>query len=491
MDLLKAGLSEIAGAVKTKKVSAKEVCSFFLDRAQRLDPQLNSFVGLNPNLLKEAEAIDARVQKGEDPGVLAGVPYGIKDMFCTKGLRTTAGSKILENFVPPYDATVVANIKAAGGLVMGKLNQDEFAMGSSNETSYFGAVKNPWNTAYVPGGSSGGSAAAQASRLCAASLGTDTGGSIRQPASFCGIVGVKPTYGRVSRYGIIAYASSLDQAGPMVNSVADAALSLEVLCGKDPRDMTTANRSVPSFLKQLNKSVKGLKIGLQKEVLQAGGLHPDVQKSVQNSIEFLKSEGAEIVEVSIPLTELAVPVYYLVATAEASSNLARYDGVKYGFRADFPNLSAINLDDFYSKTRAQGFGKEVKRRIVLGTFCLSAGYYDAYYNKACQVRRLLRDQYLAAFQKCDVILSPVATSPAFKLGDRISDPLTMYLNDIFTVSTNLAGLPGMSVPYGFSSEGLPIGLQITAAHFEEQKMLNVGAALEAASPDQKKVPHVY
>lgn len=491
MDLLTAGLSEIASAVRTKKMSAKEVCGFFLERAQRLDPQLNAFIGLNPNLLKDAEAVDARVQKGEDPGLLAGVPYGIKDMFCTKGLRTTAGSKILSNFVPPYDATVVAKIKAAGGVVMGKLNQDEFAMGSSNETSYYGAVKNPWNTAYVPGGSSGGSAAAQASRLCAASLGTDTGGSIRQPASFCGIVGVKPTYGRVSRYGIVAYASSLDQAGPMVNSVADAALSLQVLCGKDLRDMTTADKAVPAFAKDLSQNIRGLKVGLQKETLQAGGLHPDVQKSVQNSVELLKSQGAEIVEVSIPLTELAVPIYYLVATSEASSNLERYDGVKYGFRADFPNLSAIDLEDFYSKTRGQGFGKEVKRRIVLGTFCLSAGYYDAYYNKACQVRRLLRDQYLAAFKKCDVILSPVATSPAFKIGDRISDPLTMYLNDIFTVSTNLAGLPGMSVPFGLSGEGLPIGIQITAAHFEEQKMLNVGAVLEAGRPDQEKVPHVY
>lgn len=491
MDLLTAGLGEIAGAVKTKKISAKEVSQFFLDRAQRLDTKLNSFIGLNPDLLQQAEAVDQRIAKGEDVGPLAGVPYGIKDMFCTKGLRTTAGSKILENFVPPYDATVVAKIKAAGGLVLGKLNQDEFAMGSSNETSFFGSVKNPWNTDYVPGGSSGGSAAAQAARLCAASLGTDTGGSIRQPASFCGIVGVKPTYGRISRYGIIAYASSLDQAGPMVNSVADAALSLEVLCGKDARDMTTADREVPAFSKNINRSLKGLKIGLQKEAVQAGGLHPDVQKSVDQAVAFLKSEGAEIVEVSIPLTEMAVPVYYLVATSEASSNLARYDGVKYGYRADFPNLSAIDLEEFYSKTRGQGFGKEVKRRIVLGTFCLSAGYYDAYYNKACQVRRLLRDQYLAAFKNCDVILSPVSTSPAFKLGDRISNPLTMYLNDIFTVSTNLAGLPGMSVPFGFSGEGLPIGIQLTAAHFEEQKMLNVGAALESAAPDKKKVPHVY
>lgn len=491
MNLLTAGLSEISSSVQSKKISAKEVAQFFLKRSQDLDPKLNSFIGWNEKVVSEAEALDARIAKGETVGALAGIPVGVKDMFCTKGVRTTAGSKILENFVPPYDSTVVAKIKAAGGLVLGKLNQDEFAMGSSNETSFFGAVKNPWNPEYVPGGSSGGSAAAQASRLCAVSLGTDTGGSIRQPASFCGIVGVKPTYGRISRYGIVSYASSLDQAGPMSNSVVDAALMLEVLCGKDDRDMTTATNEVPKFSKALSTNLKGIRVGVQKEALEAQGLHPDVQKSVQNAVNALKSQGAEIVEVSIPLIEHAVPVYYLIAASEASSNLARYDGVKYGYRAEFKNLSAINLDDFYSKTRGQGFGKEVKRRILLGTYCLSAGYFDAYYIKACQVRSLIRDHYFAAFKKCDVILSPVATSPAFKLGTRISDPLTMYLNDIFTVSTNLAGLPGMSVPFGFSGEGLPIGIQVTAAHFDEQRMLNVGAALELANPDKEKVPNVY
>jgi len=434
--------------------------------------------------------IDGKISAGEDPGPLAGVPFGIKDMFCTKGLKTTAASRILENFVPPYDATVVAKLKSAGITILGKLNQDEFAMGSSNETSYFGPTKNPWNTACVPGGSSGGSAAAQAARLAAGTVGTDTGGSIRQPAHFCGIVGVKPTYGRVSRYGIVSYASSLDQAGPMVSTVEDAALTLEVICGRDERDSTTSNRAVPQFSKDLKEDIKGMKIGLVKEYTHQGGLHADTEKTMQAAIDDLKQRGAEIVEVSLGLTENAVPMYYLIAASEASSNLARYDGVKYGHRAHFENLGSIDLDQFYNKTRGEGFGKEVKRRIMLGTYCLSSGYYDAYYNKACQVRRLMTDQYREAFKKCDVILSPVATHPAFKIGERISDPLAMYLNDIFTVSTNLAGLPGMSVPFGMSADGLPIGVQLTATHFDEQKMLNVGFALEKSYAFAGKVPHV-
>lgn len=489
MDLTFASMSEIVDAVKTKKVSVKEITHHFKTRIENIDGKLNSFTSINPNAANEAEALDARLAKGEDLGVLAGVPFGIKEMFCTKGLKTTAGSKILENFVPPYDSTVVARLKKAGIVVLGKLNQDEFAMGSSNETSFHGVVKNPWNLDCVPGGSSGGSAAAQASRLVVGTLGTDTGGSIRQPASFCGIVGVKPTYGRVSRYGIIAYASSLDQAGPMVSSVKDAALTLEVISGFDEFDSTTTQRSVPAWSKNLKADVKGMKIGLMKEYM-SGSLHPDVQKTVENSVETLKKMGAEIVEVSVPMTEFAVPVYYLVAASEASSNLARYDGVKYGFRADFKNLSAIDLEEFYGRTRGLGFGKEVKRRIMLGTYCLSSGYYDAYYNKAGQVRRLIMNQYLEAFKNCDVILSPVTTAPAFKIGERISDPLEMYLNDIFTTSTNLAGLPGMSVPFGMSQDGLPIGIQLTASHFEEQKMLDVGFALESASPVKGKNPHV-
>lgn len=489
MDLTFASITQIAEAVKTKKVSAKEVTQHFQKRIESLDGKLNSFTSKNEHAVKEAELIDARIAKGEDVGMLAGVPFGIKEMFCTKGLKTTAGSKILENFVPPYDATAVARLKKAGIVVLGKLNQDEFAMGSSNETSFYGPVKNPWNLDCVPGGSSGGSAAAQAARLVAGTLGTDTGGSIRQPASFCGIVGVKPTYGRISRYGIIAYASSLDQAGPMVSTVKDAALTLEVMSGFDELDSTTTQKNVPAWSKNLKADVKGMKIGLMKEYM-TGGLHPDVQKTVENSVDTLKKMGAEIIEVSVPMTEFAVPVYYLVAASEASSNLARYDGVKYGFRADFKNLSAIDLEEFYGKTRGLGFGSEVKRRIMLGTYCLSSGYYDAYYNKAGQVRRLITNQYLEAFKKCDVILSPVTTAPAFKINERISDPLAMYMNDIFTTSTNLAGLPGMSVPFGLSQDSLPIGIQLTASHFEEQKMLDVAYALEDASPVKGKNPHV-
>lgn len=489
MDLTFASLSEIAEAVKSKKVGAKEIVTHFQKRIQSLDSKLNSFTSMNENALKEAEAIDARIFKGEDVGVLAGVPFGIKEMLCTKGITTTAGSKMLSNFVPPYDATVVARLKQAGVVVMGKLNQDEFAMGSSNETSFHGVVKNPWDLERVPGGSSGGSAAAQAARLVAGTIGTDTGGSIRQPASFTGIVGVKPTYGRVSRYGVIAFASSLDQAGPMVSSVKDAALTMEVICGHDPMDSTTSQKSVPAWSKNISTNVKGMKIGIIKEYMK-GGLDADTQKTFDDSLATLKKLGAEIVEVSISMTEFAVPVYYLVATSEASSNLARYDGVRYGYRADFKNLSAVDVEEFYGKTRGEGFGKEVKRRIMLGTYCLSSGYYDAYYTKAGQVRRLLTNQYLEAFKQCDVILSPVTTSPAFKIGELINDPLTMYLNDIFTTSTNLAGLPGMSVPFGMSQSGLPIGMQLTAGHFEEQKMLNVAAALEEASPVKGKRPHV-
>lgn len=490
MDLNTASLSQISEAVQTKKISAEEVTTYFQDRIQSLDGQLNAVTSVNDQAIQQAKDLDARIAKGESVGALAGVPFGIKEMLCTKGIKTTAGSKILENFVPPYDATVVARLKKQGAIILGKLNQDEFAMGSSNETSAYGVVKNPWNTAYVPGGSSGGSAAAQAARLFAGTIGTDTGGSIRQPASFCGIVGVKPTYGRVSRYGIIAYASSLDQAGPMVSSVKDAALTLEMIAGFDSHDGTTSQKSVPAWSKHLSSNVKGLKIGILKEFMSAA-LEPDVQKAVEKALEVLKQNGAEIIEVSVPMTEYAVPVYYLIAASEASSNLARYDGVKYGSRAEFKNLSAVTLEEFYSQTRGQGFGPEVKRRIMLGTYCLSSGYYDAYYTKASQVRRLIANEYIEAFKKCDVILSPVTTAPAFKIGERISDPLAMYLNDIYTTSTNLAGLPGMSVPFSISGSGLPIGIQLTGAHFDEQRMLNVAQALEEAAPAKGQRPHVF
>lgn len=490
MDLLNSSLTEISEAIKTKKASAEEVANFYVQRMKNLNGKLNAVVFENRNFLEDARDIDRKIAKGDTLGPLAGVPVGIKDMLCVRDLPATAGSKILQGFVSPYDATAVARLKAAGVVILGKLNQDEFAMGSSNETSVQGSVKNPWNVEYVPGGSSGGSAAAQASRMMAATLGTDTGGSIRQPASFCGIVGVKPTYGRVSRFGVIAYASSLDQVGPMTTTVEDAALTLEVMAGFDPKDSTTSRREVPSWSRSLSKQMKGIKVGLLKECMKSS-LHKDVEKSVENSIDELKKMGAEIVEISLPLCEFAVPVYYLVAACEASSNLARYDGVKYGYRSDFKNLSSIDLETFYSQTRGEGFGSEVKRRIMMGTHALSSGYYDSYYLKAGKVRRLLANQYKQAFEQCDVILSPVATAPAFKLGDRISDPLQMYMNDVFTTSTNLAGLPGMSVPYSLSQDGLPIGIQITADHFEEQKMLNVAWALESIAPAKGKRPHVF
>ncbi|MFM6926871.1 MAG: Asp-tRNA(Asn)/Glu-tRNA(Gln) amidotransferase subunit GatA [Bdellovibrio sp.] len=489
MNLTFASLSEIAEAVKSKKLSAKEVVTHFQSRIQTLDKNLNAFTSLNPHVLQEAELIDMRIAKGENVGPLAGVPFGIKEMLCTKGLATTAGSKILSSFVPPYDATIVARLKGSGAVVLGKLNQDEFAMGSSNETSFHGPVKNPWDLERVPGGSSGGSAAAQAARLVAGTIGTDTGGSIRQPASFCGVVGVKPTYGRVSRYGVIAFASSLDQAGPMVSSVKDAALTMEVISGHDPMDSTSSQKLVPQWSQNLTTDIKGMKIGVIKEY-QKGVLDNDTQNTFDHAVAVLKQLGAQVVELSIPTVEYAVPVYYLIATSEASSNLARYDGVRYGYRADFPSLSGVDLEEFYSKTRGEGFGAEVKRRIMLGTYCLSSGYYDAYYNKAGQVRRLLTNEFIAAFKQCDAIVSPVSTSPAFKLNELIHDPLAMYMNDIFTTSTNLAGLPGMSVPFGLSASGLPIGIQLTAAHFEEQKMLDVAAALESASPVKGKNPHV-
>jgi aspartyl-tRNA(Asn)/glutamyl-tRNA(Gln) amidotransferase subunit A len=498
VDLTRESIIAIRDAVRSRKVSAAEVTKHFLDRIHALDGRLNAFITVNDKALDEARAVDALIAAGKDPGALAGVPIAIKDLLCTEGLKTTAASKILAGFVPPYTSTVVRRLRAAGAVVTGKTNLDEFAMGSSNETSAFGPCRNPWNPEFVPGGSSGGSAAAIAARLSVGAIGTDTGGSIRQPAHFCGIYGLKPTYGRVSRYGIIAYASSLDQAGPMAHSTLDTALMLEVIAGKCEFDSTSADVAVPEWSKNTTDDIKGLRIGLPKEYFSEA-LHPDVEKTTRKTIEALKARGAQMVDVSLSLVKHAVPVYYLVATSEASSNLARYDGVRYGYRADFSRHPAKDLEEFYSRSRGEGFGAETKRRIMLGTYALSSGYYDAYYNKAGQVRRMIRDEFLAAFEKCDVILSPVATSPAFKLGERISDPMSMYLNDIFTTSTNLAGLPGMSVPAGFSAEGLPIGVQLTARHFDEQRIFNVSLAIENAVKDkggalyqgaEERIPHV-
>ncbi len=487
MDLLKASAAEIAEAVRTQKIKAVEVARFFQQRTQKLNERFNAFVAVNESVEKEAAAIDAKVSAGENPGALAGVPVAVKDIFCTRGLRTTAASKILGNFVPPYSATVIEKMKAQGAVVLGKTNMDEFAMGSSNENSHFGPVKNPWNTEYVPGGSSGGSAAAVAARLAPIALGTDTGGSIRQPAHFSGIFGLKPTYGRVSRYGIIAFASSLDQAGPMSRTVKDSALLLESIAGKDGFDSTSAHQEVPQWSSTMDQGVRGLKIGLPKEYF-TDGIDPDVQAGVERAIQVLKEAGVEFHEVSLPLTEHAVAVYYLVATSEASSNLSRYDGVRYGYRADFEKKPAKDLVEFYSRTRAEGFGSEVKRRIMLGTYALSSGYYDAYYQKASQVRRLMRDHFAAVFKQCDAILSPVAMTAAFKLGERVSDPLQMYFNDIFTTSVNLAGLPGASVPAGFTKLGLPTGVQLMAGQFREDILFRIAKVLEQELSLQEKMP---
>lgn len=489
MDLSQFKVVEIANAVKSKKISAVEVTQHFLSRIENLDKKINSFISVNQHAITEAKKIDEVVASGKDPGLLAGVPIAVKDLLCTEGLKTTAASKILANFIPPYDASVVANLKQHGAVVIGKTNLDEFAMGSSNETSAFGNVKNPWNLEYVPGGSSGGSAAALAARLSPAAIGTDTGGSIRQPASFCGVYGIKPTYGRVSRYGIIAYASSLDQAGPMAHSTEDCALLLESFAGRCKHDSTTSAEPVPKWSKNLRDDLSGMRIGLPKEYF-AAKIDDDTQKIIDQAIKTVEKRGAKTVEVHLPLVKYAVPIYYLIATSEASSNLARYDGIRYGHRANMQEHKVKTIDELYSISRGEGFGTEVKRRIVLGTYALSSGYYDAYYQKACQVRNLLRAQFLKAFESCDILMSPVTLSPAFKIGSRVKSVLEMYMNDIFTTSTNLTGLPGMSVPGGYSANGLPIGVQITARHFDEQSLFNVSFALEKHLVKEARSPHV-
>ncbi|MCM2281168.1 MAG: Asp-tRNA(Asn)/Glu-tRNA(Gln) amidotransferase subunit GatA [Bdellovibrionaceae bacterium] len=486
MDLTEATLAEIRDAVRAKRVKAVEVVAHFQRRIETLDNQLNSFITVNPRAMEEATQIDAILASGRDPGPLAGVPIAVKDLLCTKNLATTAASNILRGFVPPYSATVVKRLQAAGAVILGKTNLDEFGMGSSNENSAFGVCRNPWALDHVPGGSSGGTAAAVAARLAPAGIGTDTGGSIRQPASFCGLVGIKPTYGRVSRFGIVSYASSLDQAGPMARTAQDCAILLETIAGHDDWDATASMRPVPSWSTDTIPSPKGMRIGVLQEALSEK-IDQDTSTVLNTAISTLRQLGAEITEVSIPKLRHAVSIYYLLATSEASSNLARYDGVRYGYRS---RKQTSDLESFYAATRSEGFGTEVKRRIMMGTYALSSGYYDAFYLKASQVRRQLRDEYMAAFAQCDVILSPVTTSPAFKIGARISDPLEMYLNDIFTTSANLAGLPAIAVPGGFAESGLPIGLQFTANHFDEHNLFRVATALEQALPLVKKVPHV-
>jgi aspartyl-tRNA(Asn)/glutamyl-tRNA(Gln) amidotransferase subunit A len=476
---------DAAARVRGREVSAVELTQAVLARARATEPAVGAYLTLADDLaVAEAAAIDRRIAAGEDPGPLAGVPIGLKDVICTAGLRTTAGSRILERFVPPYDAAVTRRLRAAGAVVVGKLNCDEFAMGSSTENSQLGTTRNPWNGEAVPGGSSGGSAAAVAARSCFAALGTDTGGSIRLPASFCGVTGVKPTYGRVSRWGVVAYASSLDQVGPLARDVADAALVFEAIAGHDPRDSTSSPQPVPRLADALGAGVRGLRLGLPKEYF-VEGMQPDVERGVRAAVASLESGGAQVVPVSLPHTEYAVATYYLIATAEASSNLARYDGVRYGLRVAGPSSS---VQEMYADTREAGFGAEVKRRIVLGTYALSAGYYDAYYLKALQVRTLIAQDFARAFERCDAIVSPVYPTTAFRIGQLVDDPVTMYLSDILTISVNLAGLPGMSVPCGFDAQGLPIGLQLIGRPFDEPTLFRLAAAYERATEWHRRSP---
>lgn len=479
MNIHSLSVKDIAQGVQSKKFSAHEVAKSFIDRIQTLDSKVNAFISINPNWESIAQKIDAQIAKGENPGFLAGVPVAVKDLFCTKGLKTTAGSKMLADFIPPYTATCVDNLEKQGAIVIGKTNMDEFAMGSSNETSFFGGCSNPWDLSYVAGGSSGGSAAAVAARFAPIALGSDTGGSIRQPASFCGLAGVKPTYGRISRFGMIAFASSLDQAGPMGKTVEDCIYTLDGMCGPDEKDSTTSRKPWEPLRGTLTPSSK-FKVGLPKEYFE-GAADEDVLQAFWKSVEQLKGQGVEFVEVSLPNTPHAVPVYYMVATSEASSNLSRYDGLRFGYRAQPENKDWGSLDELYSQSRAEGFGSEVKRRILLGTFALSSGYYDAYYIKASKVRRLIQQDFMSAFKDCDLIMAPVTTTPAFKVGTRINSPVKMYLNDIFTTSVNLAGLPGMSIPVSLTTSGLPLGVQVIAPHFAEKNMLSLALEIERVS----------
>ncbi len=451
-----------------KKYSAVELLDAVYKRIDAVDNQVQAYVHLTRDIARQqAEAADKKLAAGEDAPLL-GIPIALKDLICMKDTRTTCASRILENFVSPYDATVVQRLKAAGAVLIGKTNMDEFAMGSSNENSYFKATKNPWDLNRVPGGSSGGSGAAVAANECMGALGSDTGGSIRQPAAFCGITGLKPTYGRVSRFGLVAFASSFDQIGPMTKTAEDAAVLMNVIGGHDPMDSTSANVPLPDFTATLSNDVKGLKIGIPKEYFKKG-LDANVEKAVQEGIKTLESMGMQAIEVSLPHTEYAVATYYILACAEASANLSRYDGVKYGYRSEH----ADNLMDMYTNTREEGFGEEVKRRILLGTFVLSSGYYDAYYLKGQKARTLIKQDFEEAYKKCDVMVSPIAPVPAFKLGEKLDDPLQMYLSDIFTISANLAGIPAMSIPCGLSQENLPIGLQLMGNYFDEATLLNV------------------
>jgi aspartyl-tRNA(Asn)/glutamyl-tRNA(Gln) amidotransferase subunit A len=483
MDLHALTMHELHELLNTREVSARDVTEAFYRRIEELDDRVHAYLTLTrEQALEQAEQADRRRQSGETSALL-GVPLAIKDVICTEGIRTTCGSKMLHNFVPPYDATVVERLKAAGAIVLGKANMDEFAMGSSTEHSAYGVTRNPWDLSAIPGGSSGGSAAAVAADECAAALGTDTGGSIRQPAACCGIVGLKPTYGRVSRYGMVAFASSLDQIGPMTKDVRDAAILLNVIGGNDPRDSTSADIAMPDFTKALTENVKAVRIGIPRQYY-IEGIDPEVERAVRAAVKVLEEFGATTDDVSLPHTEYGVAAYYILAPSEASSNLARYDGIKYGYRT--PQWS--NLRDMYARTRDEGFGTEVKRRIMLGTYALSAGYYEAYYKKAQQVRTLIRRDFEHVFEQVDVLVAPTAPTPAFRIGEKIDDPLQMYLSDVFTITINLAGIPALSLPCGFSSTGLPIGLQIIGKPFAEETILRVAHVFEQQTDYHRRKP---
>jgi aspartyl-tRNA(Asn)/glutamyl-tRNA(Gln) amidotransferase subunit A len=481
--MINASLKQLSQALAARQISSVELTQLFLDRINRFNPTLNAFITVDvEKSLAAARAADARIAAG-NAGLLTGIPIAQKDIFCAEGWRTTCGSKMLANFVSPYDATVIRKMEAEAGLVsLGKTNMDEFAMGSSNETSFFGPVRNPWDTERVPGGSSGGSAAAVAARLAPAATGTDTGGSIRQPAALCNLTGLKPTYGVVSRYGMIAFASSLDQAGPMAASAEDCALLLNSMVGFDERDSTSLERPAEDYCRDLEKPLAGLRIGLPKEFF-GEGCDPEVMAAVRAAIAEYEKLGATTVEVSLPNSHLSVPAYYVIAPAEASSNLSRFDGVRYGFRAE----DYANLDDMYMKSRAQGFGAEVKRRIMIGAYVLSHGYYDAYYLQAQRIRRLIANDFVEAFKSCDVIMGPTSPSTAFKLGEKAADPVQMYLSDIYTIAVNLAGLPGMSVPCGLVG-GLPVGLQLVGNYFAEAQLLNVAHRYQQATDWHQRRP---
>lgn len=478
-------IAELSRELSAKKISSVELTQYFLDRIKQYDDKLNSFITVTPeDAMKDAKRADEWLAAGKG-GPLTGIPIAQKDIFCTKGVKTSCGSKMLDNFISPYNATVIQKFNEAGAVLLGKTNMDEFAMGSSNETSYYGPVRNPWDLERIPGGSSGGSAAAVAAYLTPGATGTDTGGSIRQPAALSGITGIKPTYGRVSRYGMIAYASSLDQGGPMTRTAEDAAMLLNAMSGFDPHDSTSVDNPVPDFTASLNDSIAGLRIGLPKEFF-GEGLDSDVAKAVDAAIKEYEKLGATVHEIHLPNTALSIPAYYVIAPAECSSNLARFDGVRYGHRCDSP----ADLEDLYKRSRSEGFGNEVKRRIMVGTYALSAGYYDAYYLKAQKVRGLIRQDFIDAFKKVDVIAGPTSPTAAFKLGEKTDDPISMYLSDIYTIAVNLAGLPGISIPAGFTN-GLPIGLQLIGNYFEESKLLNAAHQYQKVTDWHTRTPEGF